>query len=62
MPRFFRTNQTGPAIFMITDYLSVTRIGPYEGAIAAATTMWPAEGILLVDVTEDVAAWLRAVV
>jgi hypothetical protein len=47
---------------MITDYLSVTRIGPYEGAIAQATTMWPAEGILLVDVTEDVAAWLRAVV
>jgi hypothetical protein len=58
--RFFRTPLTGPQVFAISLGLNVWRIGPYSGAVAQAAGMWPAEGILLLEVAQDVADWLSA--
>jgi hypothetical protein len=58
--RLFRTTLNGPAIFYIDDHFYVARIGPYEGAIAQSTSLWPADGIPTVEVTADVAEWLEA--
>lgn len=60
MTRFFRTDLTGEDVFAISDGLGVYRIGPYEGAVAEALSMWGAGGIVRIGVASDVASWLSA--
>lgn len=58
--RIFRTDHNGPQVFYIDDHFYVARIGPYEGAVAQASSLWPVGGIPTIAVTDDVGAWLDA--
>ena len=55
---FFKTTLTGDEVYMQRSDLSVIHIGPFQGAIAEASSGWGADGIRLVVVSADVASWL----
>ena len=56
----FRTDLTGAAVFGLTAYFAVIRVGPYQGAIVEALGLWPPGGIPTVVVHPDTAAYLDA--
>lgn len=58
--RIFRTSRNGQQMFYIDDHFYVARIGPYEGAVAEATALWPTNGVPTVEVSDDVGLWLDA--